>query len=318
MRQDYGYQQDRGYQTPPGTRRELNHASVLRRIGAYIIDGLLIGAINGLIIMAGLFTGFMTLPDTTDPTTSMTGIYFSTFYLLSILLSILITLGYFTYFESRSGGGATLAKRLLSLQVVNEHGRNVSGTKSFIRNIARLLWNLPCIGFVILIIDVILVATNDQRIGDKLAGTYVVEEENGSIYKYTRQGPGPQGFQDQGQYQRPQGRPRRPSQQQQTRQPPQRSSQQPPQKPSQQQPSRPPQRSSQQPSQHKPSQPSQGPPKPRSQQRSQQSPRAGQRTSQSSPRPPQQGEKACPDCGKSMKYIEKAQQWYCYSCGEYK
>ncbi|MEF8874589.1 MAG: RDD family protein [Candidatus Thermoplasmatota archaeon] len=264
MQQNYGYQQGMGNQKPPGSRRKLNHASTLRRIGAYIIDSLLLGLLIGLIIMAVFLTGYMTLPRATDPSAGMTDIYFSTFYLFAILLSAFLTLGYFTYFESKSGGGATLAKRLLSIQVVDQRGRNVSIGKSFIRNIARLLWNIPCIGTLIMIVDVILIATKDQRIGDKLAKTYVVKEKNGSIYKKTWYPPsqGQQGYQQ----------PQKPQQQQpQQRQPPR-------QRPKQQQPSQP------------------------------------------SPSPSiQQGEeRACPDCGKSMKYIEASQQWYCYSCGEYK
>ncbi|MFP3871480.1 MAG: RDD family protein [Candidatus Natronoplasma sp.] len=260
MEQNYGYQQS----APPQRTPNLNHASLPRRIAAYLLDGLVLGLVTGAIILAVFFTGFWTIEQLTDPGQGFFAVYFTGFYLLIMALNLVILLAYFTYFESKKGGGATPAKKLLNLEVVDEHGQKVAAGSSFIRNLARLIWSLPCIGFIIMIIDVVLIASNNQRIGDKLAKTCVVKKKNGSIYKKTWYPPsqGQQGYQQ----------PQKPQQQQpQQRQPPR-------QRPKQQQPSQP------------------------------------------SPSPSiQQGEgRACPDCGKSMKYIETSQQWYCYSCGEYK
>ncbi len=240
MQQDHGYQEGIGYQQPQDSGRKLNHASTLRRIGAYVIDSILLSILVGLIVLVVFFTGLLTLPDLADPGADITAIYFSGFYLFWFFLHVFITLGYFTYLESRSGGGATLAKRLLSIQVVDKHGRNVATSKSFIRNIARWLWSLPCIGFIILIIDVVLVATKNQRIGDKLAKTYVVKEEDGSIYKQTWYPMSQQPQQQQPQQQQP------PQQQPPQQQPPQ---QQPPQQqpPQQRYPPTPPPREEEKP-----------------------------------------------------------------------
>ncbi len=186
MVQDYEYGP---YQSRP---RELNHASVLRRIGAYLIDviilGFLMGAILGILFVIGLWSlEEVQLEEFFE-------LYLGGIFLIIISLNLITFLVYFTYFESKSGGGSTFAKRIFNIEVVDKHGKKVSMGTSFIRNIARLLWSIPCIGFIILIIDVFLVADKNQRIGDSLANTYVVKRERGSIYKEQYQNYSPSNY----------------------------------------------------------------------------------------------------------------------------
>ncbi len=177
MVQDYSYQQSPQGQSYPS----INPASTLRRIGAYIIDILLIslvmGLIFGLFFMAGFFSFQMT-PQTSSPT-DFTAIY-GGFQIVLTLLSALIQFSYFVVMESEKFGGATLGKKVLDIKVVGEYGREVGYGPSLIRNLARLLWSIPCIGFIILIIDIVLIADDDQRIGDRIADTYVVRESPSS------------------------------------------------------------------------------------------------------------------------------------------
>jgi len=180
MDQEHRYQ--RGWGLPRKPR--FNHASTLRRIGAYIIDIILLWILNILFFFIFLFLGFVSWEMflETEPGVLFSG-FFRASYLILLGFSSIIDLIYFTLLESEIGGGATIGKRALNIKVVDEYGKKIDLGPSFIRNILRLLWQVPCIGFIILIIDVVLIADSDQRIGDKLAYTYVVKE-SGTIRGY--------------------------------------------------------------------------------------------------------------------------------------
>ncbi|MEF8831953.1 MAG: RDD family protein [Candidatus Thermoplasmatota archaeon] len=169
------YQQDWGLPR----RQRFNHASTLRRIGAYIIDIVFLWILTMFLFLSFLFLGFFSwgIFIETEPQAMFLGFYNAS-YLILLLLSGLIDLAYFTILEAEKYGGATIGKRLLDIKVVGEYGNEVGLGTSFIRNIARLLWQIPCIGFIILIIDVFLIADSEQRIGDMLASTLVVKESN--------------------------------------------------------------------------------------------------------------------------------------------
>ncbi len=184
MNRGYGYDQSWSEPGSMDQKTRLNHASVLRRIGAYIIDAFIVGLVIGIIMTVLFMVGSFTFPEFTDiDDIGFIEIYLTGFFLTSLFVSVGITLLYFSYFESKSGGGATLAKKMLDIMVVDRHGGKVSFSTSFLRNLARLIWSIPVIGWLLLLLDVFLIADGDQRIGDKLANTYVVKEEYGSIYK---------------------------------------------------------------------------------------------------------------------------------------
>lgn len=175
MNQGDRYQQGRGL--PRGPR--FNHASTLRRIGAYIIDVTILWILILLIFFSLLFFGFLSWEKfiETEAQTMLLGFYNAS-YLILVSISGLIDLAYFTILESEKGGGATIGKRALDIKVVSEYGNKVDLRTSLIRNIARWLWQIPCIGFIILIVDIFLIADSEQRIGDWLASTYVLKESN--------------------------------------------------------------------------------------------------------------------------------------------
>ncbi len=169
---EYFYQEDMDVR-----KSNLNYASTGQRIIAFIIDSIIIGLVMGAIYAAALFFGYFSLGSGIGGGGfSPFGFYGSIFPALSFL-NYLLKLLYFTYFESKDGGGgATFGKRIIGIKVVDKDGRKVSGSDSFKRNIARLLWALPCIGFIILLLDVYLIHDSEQRIGDRIADTYVVED----------------------------------------------------------------------------------------------------------------------------------------------
>ena len=121
------------------------------RLVSYIIDAIIlwiIGAIVGLIFMA-LGTGYMAA---------------------SIIVGILISLGYFTYFF---GNGQTPGMKVMKIKLCGTDGTYPIGYgKGFLRWIGMIISGLVIyIGFLWILID-----KDKQGWHDKIAGTYVVVE----------------------------------------------------------------------------------------------------------------------------------------------
>lgn len=98
----------------------------------------------------------------------------STFTAIVVLsAAVLMYIGYFTYFESTSGGQSP-GKRLTGLRVVSVDGAAVSPEQSAVRNILRLVDLLPLLYAAGLVS--ILVTARNQRLGDLAAATMVIKE----------------------------------------------------------------------------------------------------------------------------------------------
>ena len=121
------------------------------RLVSYIIDAIIlwiIGAIVGLIFMA-IGVGYVAA---------------------SIIVGILISLGYFTYFF---GNGQTPGMKVMKIKLCGTDGTYPIGYgKGFLRWIGMLISALVIyIGFLWILID-----KDKQGWHDKIAGTYVVVE----------------------------------------------------------------------------------------------------------------------------------------------
>jgi uncharacterized RDD family membrane protein YckC len=146
---------------PEGPRVPASTASLGVRIGARLLDTLLIG-IPALILFGilGLGTGL-------GGDGWLAGAIFS-----------LLWFGYFVWFESNSG--ATVGKRLLNLRVVVADGSHPSLEVAAKRNVWMLFGLIPLIGtllsFVALIAIMITISTNADSRGmhDTFAGTAVM------------------------------------------------------------------------------------------------------------------------------------------------
>ena len=88
---------------------------------------------------------------------------------------IIIVVAYLVYAIVLEAGGGTLGKRLLGMRVVNGTGGKPGYGRSVARNLLRLIDLLP----VFYILGILMVARTGkkQRLGDKLAGTYVVRRQ---------------------------------------------------------------------------------------------------------------------------------------------
>jgi uncharacterized RDD family membrane protein YckC len=126
----------------------------LLQIGAYIVLGL-IGA--GLSI-----TGYL-------PTLGKQwGIA------IVIFLGFIVQFGYYTTFET-IWNGQTPGKRWTHLRVIQDSGRPISAFDAILRNLLRIVDQLPTLYAVGIV--TILISRENKRIGDYAAGTVVIHEK---------------------------------------------------------------------------------------------------------------------------------------------
>jgi len=86
------------------------------------------------------------------------------------LVFLVIIFAYFILLEAYLGW--TVGKRILGMRVVNGRGNKIGLTKSLMRNLLRLVDGLPALNLLGIIL--ILTSPKEQRLGDRIAKTYVV------------------------------------------------------------------------------------------------------------------------------------------------
>ena len=141
-------------------------ASLVTRFGAAIVDLLILLAIALVVaIPLGIYTAVAAL--SFGGLGPWAGVLWGPFALLTFVVWIL----YFSYFESTSG--QTVGKRLLHLRVVSlRTARPPDFTHALVRSVLRIVDWLPAlylVGFL-----VALVTPQKQRLGDLIAETLVV------------------------------------------------------------------------------------------------------------------------------------------------
>jgi uncharacterized RDD family membrane protein YckC len=146
-------------ETPECVRMTYRLAGPAARIGAYLLDSLLRGAIlliAGLVMMcAGMQTLGMSI-----------GIFF--------LIWFFVEWGYFAISEGFYGG-RTLGKRAMGIRVIETYGYPISPWSALLRNLLRALDGLAFYGpgFISM-----LCTRRFQRLGDLAAGTIVIHERD--------------------------------------------------------------------------------------------------------------------------------------------
>jgi uncharacterized RDD family membrane protein YckC len=128
------------------------------RFVAFLIDSIVFLILG--YVMAALTGG------TTADGFGLQGVPFFIFSLLSFL--------YYWLMETYLGG--TLGKLVLGMRVIMEDGEPVTLTASLVRNLLRIVDGLP--GFLPYLLGAIFIWTSPakQRLGDRLAKTYVVKK----------------------------------------------------------------------------------------------------------------------------------------------
>lgn len=151
----------------PTPRLGTEKGTFARRVGAFLLDALLVGAVFG--VFSGLVAA-LAFVVATDPTSSLA---IDAAVLLLQTLTVVAGLAYFVYTEGTYG--QTLGKRALGLLVVTEDGDPIDTRDALVRSVFRVVDALPA--FFLLGAAVILVTERGQRVGDLIADTVVVETE---------------------------------------------------------------------------------------------------------------------------------------------
>jgi uncharacterized RDD family membrane protein YckC len=132
----------------------------LLRLIAYIIDGVIIAIIVGILWVI-LFLPFL-----------LVGAFFASWgwtLVFPFVVGLLMVL-YFLYAEVNWGG--TLGKRILGLRVQTVKGGNITYGQSFIRNISKIH---PLLLLLDWLIGIVTPGDKRQKYSDRMAGTVVVQ-----------------------------------------------------------------------------------------------------------------------------------------------
>jgi uncharacterized RDD family membrane protein YckC len=126
-----------------------DYASWGARLGAYVIDGLIVNA--ALYVLNLVAEGGAAV-------------------VLASLVGLLGPVLYFALLEREEGGGQTLGKRVVGIRVVRDGAGTVSTARAVGRYFARIVSTLPCLlGYFWPLWD-----AKSQTFHDKLADTIVV------------------------------------------------------------------------------------------------------------------------------------------------
>lgn len=149
--------------TPENVELSFEIAGLTARFLAWLMDFLLMIAIClGAVLVIGIIIGRV------SPGLSAA---------LQIIAVFLVYMGYFIFFELKTGG-TTPGKKAMKLRVIRDTGVHITFFNSFIRNIMRLMDSTP---LMVLHLPGALVAFFHplrRRLGDLVAGTLVVRERS--------------------------------------------------------------------------------------------------------------------------------------------
>lgn len=156
-------------ETPENLELRLPLAGFGPRFLAVFIDNLIQGLVA--VVLIGIAVTIMaTTMSQAGPneTTWMIAIV-----IVAIILAMLVTLGYFVFFEW-IWNGQTPGKRTAGIRVVRRGGLPLTFRDVLVRNLFRLLDMLPSNGFVGLVS--FFATSHQQRLGDLMADTVVIRE----------------------------------------------------------------------------------------------------------------------------------------------
>ncbi|MBL8693651.1 MAG: RDD family protein [Planctomycetes bacterium] len=98
---------------------------------------------------------------------------------IGVVVGAAVMVVYFPLFSRLTG--ASIGKRLLGLRVVDAHGRNASTGAHVVRSLALLIDAFIPVPALSVGMVMLALSRDGRRLGDILAGTYVVREEKGTV-----------------------------------------------------------------------------------------------------------------------------------------
>jgi uncharacterized RDD family membrane protein YckC len=143
------------------------NAEIISRIVAVIIDTIIVGVVAFILALP---FGVLAMLNPMAYANPMLAAQVAAASLAVSGLSLLIFVGYYTYFEGTTG--QTIGKKIVNIKVVKENGKPMTYMDSLVRTILRVV---DGIGFYLIGFIVILASEKKQRIGDMAARTLVVK-----------------------------------------------------------------------------------------------------------------------------------------------
>ncbi len=169
-------------------------AGMIKRLLAFIIDFVIFSGLSFIILtMLGLFNVIPSMY-AQEIFALRTNIYeapeyFKTF--SDVLIHLIISFFFISYFaiqESDLVWGQSIGKKILSINVVDHHGNELSLVKSYIRNSTKYFLRVPYIGIPFGLFELALIFITSKRTGDALAGTIVASSISEGTYTDVEKG----------------------------------------------------------------------------------------------------------------------------------
>lgn len=150
--------------TPEGVSIDLTLAGLGSRLGAALLDAMVLTVVIAAVVIVTGLAGATLSPD------------LGTFALgMGMLLVTAVLLGYFLVLETLNGG-RTLGKAAFGIRVVTLDGSPLGFGEVAVRTLMRLVDFLPAL-YAAGVVAIVVTARN-QRLGDVAAGTVVVRERS--------------------------------------------------------------------------------------------------------------------------------------------
>jgi uncharacterized RDD family membrane protein YckC len=156
-------------ETPENLELRLPLAGFGPRFLAVFIDNLIQGLVAVVLIGIAVTIMATTMSQAGPNETS----WMIAIVIVAVILAMLVTLGYFVFFEW-IWNGQTPGKRTAGIRVVRRGGLPLTFRDVLVRNLFRLLDMLPSNGFVGLVS--FFATSHQQRLGDLVADTVVIRE----------------------------------------------------------------------------------------------------------------------------------------------
>ncbi len=159
-------------ETPESVELDFTLAGIGNRVYAFVIDSIVLGFIlTILLIIAALFLfNIPVLSSLFGIEEDQVGLW-----ILAIQFFIIFVtyVGYFVFFETL-WQGETPGKRFVKIRVIQDNGRPITLQQATLRALLRPIDDLFFLG-----IFFIIFGKQEKRIGDWVAGTIIIQEEQG-------------------------------------------------------------------------------------------------------------------------------------------
>jgi uncharacterized membrane protein SpoIIM required for sporulation/uncharacterized RDD family membrane protein YckC len=167
-------------ETPEQTILSYTVAGVGSRTAAALVDLVIIivGQLSIFLVMAEISSVF---DNRTSAAQKLSGGWATA---IGLLISFALIWGYYVLFEG-IWDGQTPGKRMLGIRVVQDGGYSVSFGASAVRNLLRLVDMQPGVLYAVGLVSV-TISKSGKRLGDIVAGTFVVHERRALIKSAAR------------------------------------------------------------------------------------------------------------------------------------